>query len=65
MVDFGLPRVAIIACEHHAVHLLGHVDLVVTGLSLLLVSLALLPIAILVESGGGSNPDRLFLLLVR
>ena len=48
--------------NHHAVYLLGHIDLVVSWLPLFLVGLALLAIAIFVESAGGTSVDRLLFL---
>lgn len=50
--------------QHHAVYLLGHVHLVITRLSFLLVCLALLAIAILVEARGSTPSHRLLLLLL-
>ena len=49
--------------DHHAVNLLRHVHLVIARLALLLVGLALLAIAVLVEARSGTTSNRLFLLL--
>lgn len=61
----GLSTGQTLIVKHHAVDLLGHVNLVVSWLSLLLISLALLTITVLIEARGCARPTHRLLLFFK